>query len=169
VVQRGPQAETISRNWRRHGCIGVRQSHFLDRGPGLARYNRGETERCYAAQAFGDLQITPQTIIVEGERAVAECTARCTHSSAFRGIAPTGKQLSYAGITIYRVDGGKIVEAVYLGDRLGLWQQLGLTRDTHKLAAEVDRDSGAQRQIRRGQRVTLSHTGLGGCYVWSRW
>jgi hypothetical protein len=100
---------------------------------------------------------------VEGERAVAECTARCTHSSAFRGIAPTGKQLSYAGITIYRVDGGKIVEAVYLGDRLGLWQQLGLTRDTHKLAAELDRDSGAKRQIRRHEayETSWSRSGVG--------
>ena len=105
-----------------HGTAGVKQS--------VAMYH----------QAFADLQITPQTIIAEGDRVVAEWTARCTHSGAFRGIAPTGKQLSYAGITIYRVESGKIVEEVYLGDRLGLWQQLGLVPDTRKLAADVGRD-----------------------------
>jgi hypothetical protein len=38
------------------------------------------------------------------------------------------------------VEGGKIAEEVYLGDRLGLWQQLGLVPDSRKLAAEVGRD-----------------------------
>jgi steroid delta-isomerase-like uncharacterized protein len=91
-------------------------------------------------QAFADLQFTPQTIVAEGDRVVVEWTARGTHSGAFRSIPPTGKQLSYAGITIYRVEGGKIAEEVYLGDRLGLWQQLGLVPDSRKLAAEVGKD-----------------------------
>ena len=91
-------------------------------------------------QAFSDLQIMPQTIVAEGDRVVVEWTARATHSGAFRGIPPTGKQLSYAGINIYKMENGKIAEEVYLGDRLGLWQQLGLVPDTRKLAAEVGRD-----------------------------
>jgi len=91
-------------------------------------------------QAFSNLQIKPQTLVAEGDRIVAEWIARCTHTGAFRGIPPTGKQLSYAGITIYRVEGGKIAEEVYLGDRLGLWQQLGLVPDSRKLAAEVGHD-----------------------------
>jgi predicted ester cyclase len=53
------------------------------------------------------------------------------------GIPPTAKQLSYAGITIYRVEGGKITEEVCLGDRLGLWQQLGPVPTSRKLAAEI--------------------------------
>ncbi|HEX9372719.1 MAG TPA: ester cyclase [Roseiflexaceae bacterium] len=105
-----------------HGPQGVKQSVDL--------YHR----------AFSDLQITPQTIVAEGDRVVVEWTAHATHSGAFRGIAPTGKQLLYAAITIYRVEGGKIAEEVYLGDRLGLWQQLGLVPDSPKLAAEIGRD-----------------------------
>jgi len=88
-------------------------------------------------QAFSDLQITPQTVIAEGDRVVVEWTARATHTGAFRDIPPTGKQLSYAGICIYRVEGGKIAEEVYLGDRLGLWQQLGLVPTSRKLASEI--------------------------------
>ncbi len=88
-------------------------------------------------QAFSDLRITPQTIVAEGDRVVVEWTAHATHTGAFRGIPATDKPLSYAGISIYRVEEGKIAEEVYLGDRLGLWQQLGLVPTSRKLAAEI--------------------------------
>jgi steroid delta-isomerase-like uncharacterized protein len=91
-------------------------------------------------RAFPDLQITPQTMVAEGDRVVVEWTAQATHSGDFRGIPATNKQVSYAGITIYRIEGDKIAEEVYLGDRLGLWQQLGLVPDSHKLATEVGKD-----------------------------
>jgi hypothetical protein len=54
------------------------------------------------------------------------------------GMPPSGNQVTITGIlttriaggkaaVIYRFAGGKIVEAWYCGDMLGLWQQLGLT------------------------------------------
>ena len=88
-------------------------------------------------RAFPDLHITPQTIVAEGDRVVVDWTAQATHSGDFRGIPATGKHVSYAGITIYRIEAGKIADEVYLGDRLGLWQQLGLVSDSRRLAAEV--------------------------------
>jgi len=91
-------------------------------------------------RAFPDLRITSHTMVAEDDRVVVEWTAQATHSGEFRGIPPTGKQVSYAGISIYRMEGGKIADEVYLGDRLGLWQQLGLVPDSHKLAAEVGKD-----------------------------
>ena len=91
-------------------------------------------------QAFSDLQITPRTIVAEGDRVVVEWTAHATHTGAFRDIPPTGKPLSYAGVSIYRVEGNKIAEEVYLGDRLGLWQQIGLVPNSRRLAAEIGRD-----------------------------
>ena len=91
-------------------------------------------------RAFSDLQISPRTIVAEGDRVVVEWMARATHTGAFRDIPATGRQLSYAGINIYRMEGGKIAEELYLGDRLGLWQQLGLIPESRKLAAEIGRD-----------------------------
>jgi steroid delta-isomerase-like uncharacterized protein len=91
-------------------------------------------------QAFSDLEIHPQTIVAEDDRVVVEWTATATHTGAFRNIPPTGKQLSYAGINIYRLEGGKIAEELYLGDRLGLWQQLGLVPESRKLTAELGHD-----------------------------
>ena len=91
---------------------------------------------------------------------VHERGSRYTHSGACSGIAPTGKQLSHASITIYRVERAKIMEEVYLGDRLGLWRQLGLIRETHRHAAVVGRDLCSQATKTRRPIVTMSRTGL---------
>jgi steroid delta-isomerase-like uncharacterized protein len=91
-------------------------------------------------RAFPDLRIVPQTMIAEGDRVAVEWIAHATHSGDFRGIPATGKQVSYAAISIFRIEDGKIADEVYLGDRLGLWQQLGLVPDSHKLVAEMGKD-----------------------------
>jgi len=41
------------------------------------------------------------------------------------GIAPTGKQVTVTGITIYRLTDGKIAEEIANWDAFGLMQQLG--------------------------------------------
>jgi predicted ester cyclase len=78
--------------------------------------------------------------VAEGDRVVVEWMARATHTGAFRSIPATGKPLSYAGMSIYGVEDGKIAEEVYLGDRLRLWQQLGLVPESRKLAANFGHD-----------------------------
>jgi hypothetical protein len=85
----------------------------------------------------------------EGDRVVVEWTARATHSGDFRGIPATHKQVSYAGISIYRIEDVKIADEVYLGDRLGLWQQLGRVPDSRKLVAEVGKDYAADCEHKR--------------------
>ena len=90
--------------------------------------------------AFSDMQMTPQLIIAEGDRVAVEWTAHGEHTGNFRGIPPSGKQLSYAGITIFRVEDGKIVEEIYLADRLGLWQQLGIVTENRVLMPEIGGD-----------------------------
>ena len=41
------------------------------------------------------------------------------------GIAPTGNEVAITGITIHRIEGGKIVEEWENWDALGLMQQVG--------------------------------------------
>jgi predicted ester cyclase len=41
------------------------------------------------------------------------------------GIQPTGKQVTVSGITISRLEGGKIVEEFQNWDTFGMMQQLG--------------------------------------------
>jgi steroid delta-isomerase-like uncharacterized protein len=76
--------------------------------------------------AFPDLQFTIEDMIAEGDTVVVRYTTRGTHQGAFRGIAPTGKQVSGTGMFIDRIVNGKAVEQWFNGDDLGLLQQLGV-------------------------------------------
>jgi predicted ester cyclase len=41
------------------------------------------------------------------------------------GIPPTGKEVEVTGITLYRIQGGKIVESWNVEDKFGLLRQIG--------------------------------------------
>jgi len=75
---------------------------------------------------FPDIQMTIEDVIAEGDKLVVRYTARGTHSGGIQGIAPTGRKVTWAGINIYRGEGGKVVETWQLSDGLGLMQQLGV-------------------------------------------
>lgn len=61
--------------------------------------------------AFPDFQIVVDDLIAEGDRVTARLTQFATHQGDFLGIAPTGQRVTLPGIAIYRIAGGKIVEA----------------------------------------------------------
>ena len=75
-------------------------------------------------RAFPDHYETIDDIIAEGDKVVTRGRWRGTHQGEFRGIAPTGKQVTLKSITIYRIGGGKIVELWEEADILGMMQQL---------------------------------------------
>lgn len=72
-----------------------------------------------------DLDVTIEDIVDEGNKVVAYWTCRGTHNGALRGIAPTGKQVIWQGMGIYRFAEGKIEEVWTLNDALGIMQQVG--------------------------------------------
>ena len=76
--------------------------------------------------AFPDLQFTIEDMIAEGDTVVVRYTTRGTHQGNFRGIPPTGKQVSGTGMFMDRLVNGKAVEQWINGDDLGLLQQLGV-------------------------------------------
>ena len=41
------------------------------------------------------------------------------------GIAPSGKEVEFTGISFYRIEGGKIAESWTVEDQLGLMRQIG--------------------------------------------
>jgi len=75
---------------------------------------------------FPDLALTVEFTITEEDKVAVRWTATGTHSGDFRGIPPTGKPINIAGVAIYRVAGGKIVEGWSQPDTLGLLQQIGV-------------------------------------------
>ena len=75
--------------------------------------------------AFPDLQFTNFDQMAEGDRVVSKWTAQGTHSGPLDGIAPTGKSVTVTGITISRLEGGKVVEDWQNFDELGMLRQIG--------------------------------------------
>ena len=76
--------------------------------------------------AFPDIELTVQHEIAEGDLVVHHWTMTGTHKGAFQGLPPTGKSLTWTGITIVRIADGKIVERWANVDVLAILQQLGV-------------------------------------------
>jgi steroid delta-isomerase-like uncharacterized protein len=75
--------------------------------------------------AFPDLHVTTEDLIADGDRVVARYTWRGTHRGDFFGIPATGRSVTVAGTSIYRISDGKIAEEWWLEDLLGLMRQIG--------------------------------------------
>jgi steroid delta-isomerase-like uncharacterized protein len=77
--------------------------------------------------AFPDMKITVEDVIAEGDKVVSRVTLRGTHQGETEEFGPpTGRQFEGGGITISRIEGGKIVEDWDSYDNLTTLQQLGL-------------------------------------------
>ena len=76
--------------------------------------------------AFPDLRFTLEQLVAEGDWVVLRYTGRGTHRGSLMGVAPTGRQVTFAGVDFHRVVGGRVVENWYILDRLSLMQQLGV-------------------------------------------
>ena len=76
--------------------------------------------------AFPDVKATVEDLLTDGDKVVARVSYRGTHQGAFMGIPPTGKQITVAGINIFRVANGKLVEHWGLTDRISALRQLGV-------------------------------------------
>lgn len=77
--------------------------------------------------AFPDWRMTVDDMLSDGDFVITRWTGRGIHRGTFRGIKPTGREVTVMGIAIDRVVGGKRVEGWALLDSLGLLQQLGAT------------------------------------------
>ena len=77
--------------------------------------------------AFPDLTHIVEDVIGEGDKVVTRYTIRGTHQGETEEFGPpTGKQMELEGITIHRIEDGKILEEWERYDNLSVLQQLGL-------------------------------------------
>ena len=94
-----------------------------DQPPGREGFKQGvRTGRT----AFPDLTLTVDDMIAEGDKVVTRWTGSGTHSAEFMGVPATGKKVTFSGIVIDRISGGKIVEHWEQLDAMGIMQQLGV-------------------------------------------
>jgi predicted ester cyclase len=75
--------------------------------------------------AFSGAQITVDEQIAEGDIVATRWTGRGTHTGEISGISPTGKDVTVSGITLSKLEGGKIVEEWTNWDTLGMLAQIG--------------------------------------------
>jgi steroid delta-isomerase-like uncharacterized protein len=80
--------------------------------------------------AFPDASFSVEDLIAEGDKVVSRFTARGTHQGETEEFGPpTGRQFEQEGITIHRIEDGKIVEEWSQYDNLSILQQLGLASE----------------------------------------
>jgi predicted ester cyclase len=75
--------------------------------------------------AFPDYMGKNIDTIAEGDKVVQRWTAVGTHQGSFMGIAPTGKQVTFSGMSIDQYANGKLIKYWIEMDMLGVLQQLG--------------------------------------------
>lgn len=76
-------------------------------------------------EAFPDARFRVGLILGDGDLVAARWTATGTHSGTFAAIEPTGKEVEFAGVNIFRFSDGKVAEIWNHRDDLGLLTQLG--------------------------------------------
>jgi steroid delta-isomerase-like uncharacterized protein len=76
--------------------------------------------------AFPDLHISVEECFSDGDLVCTRWASQGTNDGELMGIPPTGKHTESSGITIDRIQDGKVVESWNQWDNLGLMQQLGV-------------------------------------------
>jgi predicted ester cyclase len=83
-------------------------------------------------KGFPDWIETIEDIIAEGDKVWIRFTGTGTHKGEWRGLAPTGKKVTFRGVQIWRVVDGKVVSKDSILDLLDSLKQLGVIEYTEK-------------------------------------
>ncbi len=102
---------------------------YVNHDPSLPRSGSGpeaanQAVRLYR-EAFPDAQITVEDQVAEGDKVATRWSARGTHQGELLGVGPTGNQVQITGISISRIEDGRIAEDWINYDALGMMQQIG--------------------------------------------
>jgi predicted ester cyclase len=101
--------------------------HHWGIGSDTTGFNQFQERWALFNQAFPDLRFTVDLVAAEGDLAATVWTATGTQTGEWQGIAPTGKEVTWTGINVFRIACGKIAESWGEADHIGLRAQLGAT------------------------------------------
>ena len=76
--------------------------------------------------AFPDLRAEIEDIFGSGDRVAVRLTFRGTHRGPFFGMAPTGREVTFSSVELYRVEGDRVAEEWVAPDVASLTAQLGV-------------------------------------------
>lgn len=74
--------------------------------------------------AFPDLTVVDDFSVASGDIVAARWRARGTSQGDFLGVAPTGRSVDYTGLSMYRIEDGRIAEIWEARNTLGILHQL---------------------------------------------
>ena len=82
--------------------------------------------------ASADWKETIEDIIAEGNKVWVRYKVTGTHTGEYRGLAPTGKKVTFTSVSIYRIVNGKLAEGWTVSEELDFLKQLGVIEYTEK-------------------------------------
>jgi predicted ester cyclase len=99
-------------------------THWGDSESNAVEAIRADVERYFAG--FTDVSSSIDDLISDGDKVVLRWTTTGSHTGHYGKVPPTGRRITMAGVDVYRLRGGLIVEAWSVWDALAVYQQLGL-------------------------------------------
>jgi len=75
-------------------------------------------------ETFPDYSGTTDEMVAEDDLVVVRYTARGTHEGEYQDVEPTGNNVEWTGMGMYRIDDDQIAEIWLEEDRAGLLEQL---------------------------------------------
>jgi predicted ester cyclase len=113
--------------WNHTGNLDVAQGLFAPDYVEAAKQEAADFR-----QGFPDVISTIEDLVAEGDKVVARWRAQATHQGEYMGIPPTGNRVEYTGISVYRIEAGKIAESWTAEDDLSLMRQIGAIPEPHQ-------------------------------------
>ncbi len=74
--------------------------------------------------SFADLQHTVEEMIAEADQVAVRFSTRGTHTGRWLQFEPTNKSIHYTGLTLARIEDGRIIEHHTWWDKAGLIEQM---------------------------------------------
>jgi predicted ester cyclase len=106
--------------WNHTGNLDAAEELFVPEQAEAARQEAADFRR-----GFPDVVSIIEDLIAEGDRVAARWRARATHRGEYVDVSPTGKEVEFTGISVYRIEGERIAESWTEVDELGLMRQIG--------------------------------------------
>jgi predicted ester cyclase len=106
--------------WNHTGNLDAAEELFVPEQAEAARQEAADFRR-----GFPDVVSLIEDLIAEGDKVVARWRARATHRGEYGGVPPTGREVEFTGISVYRIEGNRIAESWTIEDELGLMRQIG--------------------------------------------
>jgi steroid delta-isomerase-like uncharacterized protein len=121
----------VQKFWNEQNVAGLDNTHspdFISHNPVIPGnplpYNMYKQVGLLHLAAFPDMRVTAENIMAEGDKVAVRWTVNGTHLGELMGVPPTGRSVTFTGMTIHRFAAGKIVENWWAYDALGMMQQI---------------------------------------------